>query len=76
MALGKEPILSMDGEKLGYVTSADYGYSVGKFIIYGYLPLEYATEGTKVQVQYFDQKFAATVTDEPLFDAQGERLKR
>lgn len=75
MALGKEPILNMDGERLGYVTSANYGYSVGLHIVYGYLPLEYASEGTTVQVKYFDRLYAATVTNEPLFDPKGEKMK-
>ncbi len=74
VALGKEPILA-NGRKVGQVTSADYGYSVGKFIIYGYLPLEHAREGTRLEVQYFDRRYAATVTREPLFDPAGERLK-
>ncbi|MCB0195092.1 MAG: aminomethyltransferase family protein, partial [Anaerolineae bacterium] len=74
VVLGKEPILDGD-QKLGYVTSAGYGYSVGKFIIYGYLPIDYATEGTKVEVAYFDKRYTATVAKEPLFDSNGEKVK-
>ena len=40
--LGKEPIFD-GGGRLGYVTSTNYGYSVGKHIAYGYLPVEYST---------------------------------
>ena len=72
--LGYEPI--MDGEtNLGYVTSADFGYTVGKFIAYGYLPIGYAEAGTSVEIHYFDKVFKATVTDEPMFDRKMERLK-
>jgi glycine cleavage system T protein len=74
VALGKEPILTGD-QTLGYVTSANYGYSVGKWIVYGYLPVEYAQTGTKVDVMYFGQRNTATVTKEPLFDPQGQKLK-
>ena len=74
VALGKEPILKGD-KKLGYVTSADYGYSVGKYIVYGYLPIEYAEEGTKVEIQYFDRRNLATVSTEPLYDPTSEKLK-
>jgi len=71
--LGKEPIL--DGEcTLGYVTSANYGYTVDRSIAYGYLPLEYAVEGTKVQVQYFGRRYPATVAREPLYDPESARL--
>jgi glycine cleavage system aminomethyltransferase T len=60
---------------LGYVTSANYGYSVGKSIAYGYLPTEYTQEGTKVKVYFFSQLHDATVTKEPLFDPEGQKLK-
>jgi glycine cleavage system aminomethyltransferase T len=46
VALGREPLL-VDGRVLGYVTSANHGYSVGKYILYGYLPHEYASPRTK-----------------------------
>lgn len=74
VVLGKEPILA-DGRVLGYVTSANYGYSVGKYIFYGYLPHEYAAPRTKVEVQYFGRRYPATVTPEPLYDPRNERMK-
>ncbi|MBW7886084.1 MAG: aminomethyl transferase family protein, partial [Caldilineaceae bacterium] len=74
MALGKEPILA-DGRVLGFVTSANYGYSLGKLIAYGYLPTEYAKEGTVVEVQCFGRRFAATVAADPLFDPKMARLR-
>ncbi len=74
MALGKEPIMS-DGRTLGYVTSTDFGYSVGKHIVYGYLPLEFAEKGTEVEVVYFGRRQPATVSDDPQFDPQMSRLK-
>jgi glycine cleavage system aminomethyltransferase T len=74
MALGKEPIF--DGERvLGYVTSANTGYTVGKHIAYGYLPIKYAAEGTQVEIAYFGRRYRATVSKEPLFDPKGERLR-
>ena len=54
VVMGKEPILA--GERvLGYVTSANVGYTVGKSVAYGYLPTDYATPGTRVTVEYFGQ---------------------
>ncbi len=65
VVMGKEPIL--DGERmLGYVTSANYGYTVGKSIVYGYLPIDYAKEGKEVEVYYFGKRYPATVVKEPL----------
>jgi glycine cleavage system aminomethyltransferase T len=73
IVLGKEPI--MDGDSvLGYVTSANYGYSVAKSIAYGYLPVEKSEPGTKVEITYFDERHPATVTPEPLFDPANARL--
>ncbi len=61
IVMGKEPIL--DGDRLlGYVTSANYGYSIGKGIIMGYLPIDYSKEGTRVEVSYFDKKYGAIVS--------------
>ncbi len=72
--MGKEPIL--DGDRvLGYVTSANYGYTVGKSITYGYLPVAYTTPGTSVSIQFFGTRYAATVAHEPLYDPENASLK-
>ena len=60
VVVGKEPIL--DGDRvLGYVTSANYGHSIGRGIVYGYLPIEYAEPGAQVDVLYFGERLPATV---------------
>ena len=74
VVMGKEPILA-DGRVVSYVTSANYGYSIGRGIVYGYLPADLTEAGTPVEVQYFDQRIAATVAAEPLWDPRGERLR-
>lgn len=63
--LGKEPVLA-DGKVLGYATSAGYGYSLGRCVVYAYLPLAYAASGTKVKVEYFGKPYAATVVEKLL----------
>ena len=74
VVMGKEPIL--DGDRvLGYVTSANYGHSIGCGIAYGYLPVEYAEVGTAVDVLYFGERLQATVASEPLYDPQGDKMK-
>ena len=74
VVMGKEPIWSGD-RVVSYVTSANYGYSVGRGIVYGYLPVDLASEGTPVEVEYFGERYAATVSADPLVDPKGERLK-
>ena len=74
VVMGKEPIWSGD-RVVSYVTSAAYGYAVGRCIVYGYLPADLAVEGTAVQVEYLGARIAATVAPDPLWDPKGERLK-
>lgn len=72
--MGKEPI--RDGRTvLGYVTSANYGYSIGKSLAYGYLPADYAAEGTRVAIEYFGRCYEATVSSEPLYDPKMAKLR-
>jgi len=74
VVMGKEPVWH-DERVVSYVTSASYGYSVGRGIVYGYLPAELAREGTAVAVEYFGEPLAATVTNDPLWDPKGERQR-
>ena len=74
VVMGKEPILDGD-EALGYVTSANYGHSIGRGIVYGYLPVSHSDEGTSVDVLYFGERLQATVSKEPLYDPSGSKMK-
>ena len=74
VVMGKEPIL--DGSRvLGYVTSANYGHSVGCGIVYAYLPTSHSDPGTRVDVLYFGQRLPATVVDEPLYDPKSKKMR-
>ena len=74
VVMGKEPI--MDGNRvLGYVTSANYGHSIGRGIVYGYLPMSHTEVGTSVDVLYFGERLQATVAKEPLYDPRGDKMK-
>ena len=74
VVMGKEPI--MDGDRvLGYVTSANYGHTIGCGIVYGYLPASHAEAGTRGEVLYFGERLAATVAKEPLYDPRGRKMR-
>ncbi|WP_338682496.1 FAD-dependent oxidoreductase [Streptomyces acidiscabies] len=74
VVLGKEPVY--DGERaVGYVTSAAYGYTIGKGIAYAWLPAELAVPGTELRIGYFDRRVEAVVAEEPLFDPTMSRLR-
>jgi glycine cleavage system aminomethyltransferase T/glycine/D-amino acid oxidase-like deaminating enzyme len=74
IVMGKEPILH-GGAVIGYVTSAAYGYSIGRGIAYGYLPPEFAVQGARTNILFFNERIAATVCREPLFDPENLRLR-
>ncbi|KAF1847171.1 dimethylglycine dehydrogenase mitochondrial precursor [Cucurbitaria berberidis CBS 394.84] len=73
MVLGKEPVF-YNGETAGYVTSAAFGYTVRKPVAYAWLPSK-VREGESVEIEYFSTKVKATVTKDPLYDAQDDRLR-
>jgi glycine cleavage system aminomethyltransferase T len=83
--VGHEPILTADGAPIvdrrgrgSYVTSAGSGPSIGKHILMSYLPSEHAREGHQLAVEYFDERYPATVAvagNTPLFDADNDRVR-
>jgi len=75
VVLGKEPVFA-EGSPAGYVTSASYGYSVGRTVVYAWLPRALSVPGTALAVEYFGERLPATVAAEPLFDPQMERIRR
>ncbi|MFF4468846.1 FAD-dependent oxidoreductase [Streptomyces sp. NPDC001599] len=74
VVLGREPVY-LDGAPAGYVTSAAYGYTLGRCVAYAWLPAGLA-DGTGVHVEYFGEKVPATVAEEPLFDPKMTRIRR
>ncbi|MFE9684896.1 FAD-dependent oxidoreductase [Streptomyces sp. NPDC006285] len=72
VVLGKEPVY-VDGVAAGYVTSAAYGYTLGRCVAYAWLPV--LPVGTGVSVEYFGEKVGATIADEPLFDPEMSRIR-
>ncbi|KLU87962.1 aminomethyltransferase [Magnaporthiopsis poae ATCC 64411] len=64
VVLGKEPVF-VAGEAVGYVTSAAFGYTIGKPIAYAWLP-GHVDVGATVEIEYFGRRVAATVAAEPL----------
>jgi dimethylglycine oxidase len=75
VVLGHEPVV-VDGEPVGYVTSAAFGHTVGKPIAYAWLPASAAAVGSKVEIEYFGEPVTATVAAEPLVDPEMARIRR
>jgi 4-methylaminobutanoate oxidase (formaldehyde-forming) len=74
VALGSEPV-RVDGEIAGRVTSGGYGYSVERSVAYAYVPATAAEPGRKVEVEVFGTWVPGTITEEPVFDPAGERIR-
>ena len=74
VVMGSEPVVAGD-EVIGYVTSANFGYTVGKSIAYGFLPVDHSAEGSEVDIMCFGERYPATVAREPLYDPSNSRLK-
>jgi glycine cleavage system aminomethyltransferase T/glycine/D-amino acid oxidase-like deaminating enzyme len=83
---GNEPIVTANGERIldshgriSRVTTAGMGPSVGKFLMFAYLPPEHAVEGnTDLKVMYMNELFPVVVEragSTPLFDPTDSRMK-
>ena len=74
LAHGNEPV-RVGSRVAGRVTSGGYGYTVGASIAYAYLPVSDAAPGTGVEVDLFGEWVRGVVTQEPLYDPKGERVR-
>jgi glycine cleavage system aminomethyltransferase T len=75
VVMGSEPVYAGD-RPVGFVTSAAYGYTIGRGIAYAWLLPEFSAVGAALHVEYFGERLAATVAAEPLFDPTMERMCR
>lgn len=85
VAFGGEPVLAdghaagngraTGGRAVGYVTSGNTGYSVGRSLAFAYLDPGQAAPGTELTVESFAEPLAATVIEDPAFDPAGARLR-
>ena len=65
-----------EGRIVGETLSGGWGHRVDKSIALGMIRTELTEPGTRVEVEIFGDRFAATVQkDEPLWDPGNERLK-
>ncbi|GAA1467425.1 GcvT family protein [Microbacterium thalassium] len=77
IVLGSEPVYrTAEAPPIGWITSADQGYTVGRTIAYAWLPAEDAEAGTALEVEYFGVRLAATVRTDPLVDPDMTHILR
>ena len=77
--LGRETIYR-DGERVGWLTSGGYGYTIGRSIGYGYVrnpagvTADYVTAGS-YELEVGGQRVAAQVSLQPWYDPTNARVK-
>jgi glycine cleavage system aminomethyltransferase T len=74
VVMGNEPVYA-EGRPVGFVTSAAYGYSVGRGVTYAWVRPELDSPGTPLEIEYFGERLAATVQPDTVFDPGMERMR-
>ena len=69
-----EPIW-IDGRVQGFCTSGGYSHWAGKSVALGLIPTGMADEGLGVEIEILGDMRRATLVTEPLFDADGARMR-
>jgi glycine cleavage system aminomethyltransferase T len=74
VVMGNEPVYA-EGRPVGFVTSAAYGYSVGRGVTYAWVHPNFEAPGTPIEIEYFGERLAATVRPDTVFDPDMERMR-
>ena len=69
-----EPIW-LEGAVVGFCTSGGYSHHAGKSVALGFLPVERIADGLEVEIEILGQMRLARVISQPLFDADGARMR-
>ena len=64
-----------DNKCVGYITSGGYAHHVKQSMALGYVPIEFSKHGTSLEVEINGKFYKANVTDKPLYDANGGKMK-
>jgi 4-methylaminobutanoate oxidase (formaldehyde-forming) len=70
---GSEAVM-VDGKVVGVTTGGNFGYSVGKAIGYGYLPVDLVGRGA-VEIEAFGKVSKAKIATKAAYDPENLRLK-
>ena len=64
-----------DNKCIGYITSGGYAHHVKKSMALGYVPEKFSKHETALNVEINGKLYSAHVTDRPLYDANGEKMR-
>ena len=71
---GYEPIWH-DGNVVGFCTSGGYSHFAGKSVALGFVPTASDRKGLRVEIEILGKMCPARLIKEPLFDADGARMR-
>ncbi len=71
---GYEPIW-LNGDVVGFCTSGGYSHYANISVAQGFLPRDQIKDGLMVEIEILGQMRKATLLSEPLFDADGARMR-
>lgn len=74
VVMGSEPVYA-EGNPVGFVTSAAYGYSVGRGVTYAWVLPHCSAENTPVEIEYFGERLAGTVRPDTILDPEMNRMR-
>ena len=72
---GDEAVIKNNDECIGYITSGGYAHHVKKSMALGYVPEELSKHETTLDVEINGKLYLAHVTDRPLYDANGQKMR-
>ncbi len=72
--IGDEPIW-MNGDVVGWVTSGGYAHGARQSVAMGYVPKELAETDVGWTIELLGDRLPATLQRQPLFDANGSRMR-
>jgi len=64
-----------DGSCVGYVSSGGFAHHTGRSMALGYVPPALAADGTELEIEILGERYPATVTAHPVYDANGSRMR-
>ena len=63
-----------NGQVIGMTTSGDFGHSIGRSLVLGYVPREYFGQNT-FEIEAFGERSAATRVEGCIYDPRHERVR-
>ncbi len=73
---GREVLYTLEGARVGRLTSGGYSVAFGKSIGMGYVKPEQAVPGTRLKVKMLDQLWDAEVTVDSPYDPKNETIRK